>query len=129
MPQFGPKSLARLATCHAELQRLFNEVIKHFDCTIVIGHRGQAAQDEAYRTGHSTKKWPNGEHNTLPSDAVDAAPYPVDWKNTERNYYFAGYVMATAKQMGIALRAGADWDGDGNPRNQTLHDSGHFEIV
>jgi hypothetical protein len=129
MPQFGPASLAHLATCHEDLQRLLQEIVKYFDCKIIIGHRGEAAQNEAYRTGHSRKRWPDGEHNKLPSEAVDVAPSPVDWKNTERNYFFAGQVVATARQMGLKIRAGADWDGDGNPRNQTLHDPGHFELI
>jgi len=26
----------------------------------------------------------------MPSDAVDVAPYPIDWNDKERFYYFAG---------------------------------------
>ena len=31
MPKFGSKSKKRLATCHEDLQDLFNEVIKYVD--------------------------------------------------------------------------------------------------
>ena len=30
MPRFGKTSKARLATCHEDLQEIFNEVIKYF---------------------------------------------------------------------------------------------------
>ena len=51
MPKFSKESLDKLATCDARLQKVFNEVIKHVDCTIIEGHRGQETQDEYYRTG------------------------------------------------------------------------------
>ena len=47
MPSFSQRSLDRLATCHPDLNRLFTEVVKHFDCTVLCGHRGQEEQDKA----------------------------------------------------------------------------------
>jgi peptidoglycan L-alanyl-D-glutamate endopeptidase CwlK len=44
MPQFGKDSLTKLSTCHPDLQKLFNEVIKHYDCTILEGHRSDEDQ-------------------------------------------------------------------------------------
>ena len=79
MPAFGQASAARLATCDERLQRLFQEVVKTFDCTIIEGHRGEAAQHLAFVTGKSKLDWPNGNHNAKPSKAVDVAPFPVDW--------------------------------------------------
>lgn len=108
---------------------MFQEVVKHFDCSIVEGHRGQAAQHRAYTTGASKVDWPKGKHNSFPSKAVDAMPYPVDWKDINRLCYFAGYVMATALSMGIKLRWGKDWDGDTDLNDQTFNDGPHFELV
>lgn len=131
MPKFSKESLDKLATCDVRLQKVFNEVIKHVDCTIIEGHRGQEKQDEYYRTGKSQKKWPNGEHNATPSRAVDAMVYPVDWsdKGTTRQCLFAGFVLGTAKSLGITLRWGGDWDSDYNLREHTLFDTPHFEVV
>jgi len=129
MPRFSAQSEERLATCDERLQRVMREVVKHFDCTVLEGHRGQAAQDEAFRTGRSKKQWPNGEHNKQPSMAVDVAPYPINWKDEKRFYYFAGYVMAVALSMDITLRWGGDWDRDTDVRDQTFFDLVHFEIV
>lgn len=128
MPSFSQTSKDRLATCDARLQRVFNEVIKHFDCTILEGHRNKEKQDAAFASGNSKLKWPNGNHNSMPSKAVDVAPFPVDWNDSKRFYYFAGFVMATAKAMGIKLRFGGDWDRDTQLKDNKFNDLVHWEI-
>lgn len=141
MPYFSNTSKQRLATCDAQLQQLFNEVIKRYDCTILCGHRNEGDQTEAYESGRSTVQWPNSRHNSQPSQAVDVAPYPIEWPDpatmTEeqyaralgRWYMFVGYVRATADRMGIAIRCGADWDGDFQVSDQNFHDLPHFELL
>ena len=129
MSSYSQVSRDRLATCDDRLQRVFNEVIKHRDCSILCGHRGQAEQDEALRAGKSKLGWPKSNHNTLPSKAVDAAPYPVDWSDRDRFHVFGGFVLGIAASMGITLRWGGDWNGNGTNRDQTFHDLPHFEVV
>ena len=46
MPRFGTRSKRNLATCDKRLQRIFNEVIKHVDCSVIEGHRDQQRQDK-----------------------------------------------------------------------------------
>ena len=128
MPKFGKRSKAKLETCHPDLQRLFNEVIKHFDCSILQGERGEEEQNEYYRTGKSKLKFPQSKHNSSPSLAVDVAPYPIDWNDKHRFYYFAGFVKGIAASMGITLRWGGDWDGDNDLNDQTFFDLPHFEL-
>ncbi len=48
MPQFGRRSKEQLSSCHPDLQKLFNEVIKHYDCTILEGHRSNEDQLKAF---------------------------------------------------------------------------------
>lgn len=129
MPKFGKKSEERLATCHVDLQRLFNEVIKHYDCTVLCGHRGKDEQDEAIRSGVSKLAWPNSKHNSLPSKAIDVVPFPIDWNNRERFLHFVGFVLGISKQLGIKIRCGADFNGDLNFKNDSLFDAPHFELV
>lgn len=129
MPKFGQKSQERLATCHPDLQKLFNEVIKHVDCTVTEGHRGEEAQEEMFRTGRSKVRWGKSKHNSMPSLAADVIPYPVDWQDHRRFYMFVGFVRAIAAQMGIKIRCGADWDGDFEVKDQNFHDLPHFELV
>ena len=60
--------------------------------------------------------------------ALDAAPCPIDWEDAKRFYLFAGFVLGIARQLGIKLRWGGDWDGDFTWRDQKFHDLVHFEI-
>ncbi len=129
MPRFSETSLSRLGTCDPRLQRVLHEVIRHFDCTILEGHRNKERQDRMVEEGKSKVRWPDGKHNTVPSLAVDVTPYPVVWDDRERQTLFAGYVLATAKAMGIDLRWGGDWDGDTEVRDNGFDDLVHFEIV
>ncbi len=129
MPAFSEKSFAKLATCDPLLQRVFYDVVQNFDCTILEGHRNQARQNQMVAEGKSQVRWPDGKHNTVPSCAVDVTPYPIQWEDRERQALFAGYVLATAKAMGISLRWGGDWDRDTEVRDNTFDDLVHFEIV
>ena len=129
MNSFSGKSQERLSTCHPDLQKLFNEVIKHYDCTVVCGHRGKDEQDEAVRTGQSKLAWPHSKHNSLPSKAVDVVPFPVDWSDTSRFYHFAGFVMGVALSLGIKIRFGGDWNGNLQFRDEKFKDLPHFELV
>jgi peptidoglycan L-alanyl-D-glutamate endopeptidase CwlK len=133
MPQFGKTSLEKLSTCHPDLQRLFNEVIKHYDCTIIEGHRLDEDQLKAFNAGKSKIK-SGGKHNHSPSLAVDVAPhYPtepnIDW-NCQGNFYlFAGYVLATARQMKIEIKWGGSWNGSLDIRDNKFNDLVHFELL
>lgn len=129
MPVFSPASTVKLRDVHPELQRLCNALIEDVDFLVVTGHRDQADQDEAYAKGYSQVKWPYGKHNSSPSRAVDLKRWPIDWDDVSGDYYFAGWVMATAKRLGIALRWGGDWDGDQEVKDNGFNDLGHFELM
>jgi peptidoglycan LD-endopeptidase CwlK len=135
MPKFSQESFSKLSTCEHDLQVLFYEVIKTFDCTILVGHRNEADQEIVFKTGNSKKQWPNSKHNKTPSRAVDVTPYPVDWKNDKKFYWFAGYVMGIAQKlkdegkMTHSIRYGGDWNGNKDITDQTFLDLTHFELV
>jgi len=126
--KFSDRSKARLSTAHPTLQKLFNEVIKHYDCTIICGHRGEEEQNAAFDTGRSKLRWPRGNHNALPSNALDVGPWPLDWNDSKTFYYFAGFVKGLATSMGIDIRYGGDWDGDNDLNDQRFNDLVHFEL-
>lgn len=115
MPSFSTASASRLLTCHHDLQRLFHEVVKAADCTILCGHRTQAEQDHAYALGASKLKWPHSKHNVLPSLAVDVMPCPLDWNDRDQLRAFAVVVKEAAARLVIEIQWGIDlwgWDGD-----------------
>lgn len=129
MPRFSNNSKRALATCDIRLQEVMTEAIKHIDFMVLEGHRGKEAQDKAFRTGMSKVRWPNGKHNKNPSLAVDIAPYPIKWGDTERFVYFAGIIKGIGIMMGVKLRWGGDWDQDTQVTDERFRDYGHFELV
>lgn len=134
MAAFGDTSKKRLYTAHCDLQILFNEVIKHFNCSIICGERDEEAQTKAFDNGFSKVKYPNSKHNKRPSLAVDAVPYPIEWSNVNRMRYFAGFVLGIArmlKQQGSInseIVWGGDWDSDTVLTDQRFNDFPHFQI-
>ncbi len=101
-------NLSKLDTCHKDLQVLFKEVIKYFDCICTDGHRGEEAQEKAFKEGYSTLHYPHGKHNAMPSLAADVYPAPLNLnpKNAReaeiykyRMSYFAGQVKAIARTL------------------------------
>jgi len=129
MFKYSKSSADKLATCDERLQRIMNEAIKIHDVTILCGTRGEREQNQAYENGFSSVKFPNSKHNSNPSKAVDAALYPIDWKNRERFIYFAGVIKGIAASMGIKIRCGIDFNQDLNFKNDRLFDGPHFELV
>jgi len=128
MPYFGKTSKKRLSTCDDRLQKVFNEVIKHVDCSVLEGHRSKDRQNKLYEEGKTKVKYPDGRHNRQPSSAVDVTPYPVDWEDRERQTLFAGFVIGVASQMDINLRWGGDWDQDFQVVDNRFDDFPHFEL-
>lgn len=132
MPRFSKRSLAALETCDPRLQKLAHEAIRLVDFTILEGHRGREAQNDAYRRGASQVKWPNGNHNKYPSRAFDFAPYPVDWEESApalaRFALVAGVFLAEAARLGIRIRFGFDWNRNLDPRDERFRDWPHVEL-
>lgn len=135
MPTYSESSIEKLNSCHKDLQVIFNEAIKYFDNSIITGYRNEKEQKKAYSKGNSQLRWPQSQHNKMPSMAVDAIPYPVDWQDMKRMYYFAGLVRGIAvslKQQGNIshnIRFGGDWDNDTQVQDNRFNDLVHFELV
>ena len=128
MPKFGKRSKEKLATCNKGLQEIFNEVIKTVDCSVLEGHRGEERQNKLQEEGKSKVRYPKGRHNASPSNAVDVAPYPIDWDDRERFHLFAGFVLGVANRMGHTLRWGGDWNMNFQVNDNKFDDFPHFEI-
>ena len=128
MPYFGTRSKKSLSSCDERLQQVFQEVIKHVDCSVIEGHRNEERQNKLYEEDKTKVYWPNGRHNDSPSRACDVVPYPIDWNDRERFHLFAGFVLGIAKSMGITLRWGGDWDQDWTVMDNKFDDFPHFEI-
>ncbi len=148
MPKFGTKSLNELSTADPRLQNLFRVVIQHIDCSILFGSRSPELQFTLFKKGRQLNpvgEWviidkskvvtykdgfnKKSKHNHNPSKAVDAVSYPIDWKDTDQAYYFAGIVKGIAYMMGINIRWGGDFNRNNQVQDESFRDLFHFEII
>jgi peptidoglycan L-alanyl-D-glutamate endopeptidase CwlK len=125
MPEFGKRSLEILAWAHLDLQRLFREVVKEFDCTIDCSFRNEQEQNEAYKRGASKAKWLQSPHNFSPSLAVDVVPWPTRWADKQKQKELYGIVKIKAVDLGIDIECGGDWP----PMPNGDKDWPHFQMA
>ena len=129
MPAFGRASNRKLATIDGELQDVLDEAIKHFDFTIVWGHRDMEAQNTAFASGNSRNRWPTSKHNATPSLAFDIVPYPEKYDASwERFFEMATYILAAASSLGVPIRWGGHWK-NYTGRGEFDRDWAHFEKI
>ena len=127
MARFGKRSRSRLKGFNLKLVNILNEAIKLMDLTILEGLRSVERQKELVASGAS--KTMKSKH--LKGWAVDVTPYPVDFdsaKGINRHYYMAGMLRGIAHMMKISVRSGADWDSDGEIKDQKFNDLVHLEL-
>jgi peptidoglycan L-alanyl-D-glutamate endopeptidase CwlK len=129
---YSKQSQSKLNTCHPLLIDIFTEVSKTFDHTILEGTRDEETQNKYFQQGLTQVKYPNSKHNSNPSMAVDAVPYPINWNDKYRLAIFIGYVLATAHPILEAtpykLVSGIDWDADTFTKDHSFLDFPHFQL-
>lgn len=141
MFKFSNTSLNRLNTCDERLQEVFKLALSKSDIDFGIsqGHRSVEEQQELYKQGRtkpgSIVTYIDGisdksEHNHYPSRAVDIYAW-IGEASWDKNHlcYLAGIIMASAKELGIKLRWGGNWDQDGIIiKDHEFIDLPHFEL-
>lgn len=97
-----------------------------FDITITEGYRSKERQDELFKQGAT--KVHTSRHQS--GNAIDMAPYPVDWKDTARFVTMADHMFAAAKELGITIRWGGNWSRNGTADKppSSFVDMPHFEL-
>lgn len=165
MPAFGGRSTTEVNSMHRDLQIISREVVKIFDISALQGHRPVAEQWELFLKGRKLKhpgmdvnnpdSWEEddprkvvtkidgrkkkGQHNYEPSMAGDFAPYPIDFRNQEKQkarfYYMAGIFEAVTERLfeegkiTHKIRWGGDWDFDHDFEDQSFDDLPHIELL
>lgn len=147
MPEYKPHIFSQHSkkerlTLHPDLRRVCDEVLPYFDFRIQQGHRSKEDQDQQFAEGDSKVKWPNSNHNAVPSNAMDLYPYIdgefIGWDTNNRLVFtywvtFINFVLGMSQalyEMGeidAPLRSGADWDEDWDITDHKLVDMPHFE--
>lgn len=107
--KFSERSLKKLSECHPDLQLIAHELIKEMDVAILCGFRGEKEQNAAFVNGTSKLQWPRSKHNRKPSEAMDVAPYPLDWKDIKRFVDMCERIERIAQNLNIQIRLGRDF--------------------
>jgi peptidoglycan L-alanyl-D-glutamate endopeptidase CwlK len=110
---FSINSIEQLASCDDRLQVILGEALQVMDCSILEGHRNEVRQNELHANGKTQKLFPDSKHNSIPSKAVDAIPFPIDWEDRERMSLFAGIVIGIGYKHRVNIRWGGDWRATG----------------
>lgn len=139
MYKFSKRSLDNLVGVHPDLVMIVHEVMNMglIDFSVNEGLRTPERQAELVQQGASKTLF--SKHLKQPDGfghAVDLYPSPVDMqsvragnaKEISRFGFIAGLMLATAKNNGIKLIWGADWDFDGETLDHTFFDAPHFQI-
>jgi len=117
--------MSQLASCERDIQTIFMEVVKHFDCSVIEGHRTAERQNFHWAKGRHLKRegldvqkrsnWivadPDkivtqkdgfeklSRHQGSPSKAVDIVPYPDMWKSKDTLLELRGVVKYVQEKL------------------------------
>lgn len=125
--KLGKRSIERLSTVNPTLQAVILKSFETmpFDITVLEGIRSKERQAELFKSGAS--KTMNSKH--LTGNAIDIAPFPVDWNDKERFNEMAKHVYAAAKELDVKVRWGGDWNMDGDWKDEKFYDGPHIELM
>jgi len=127
MPKFSRDSNLKLEKADKRLQQMCIKLIEKVDFKVIETHRTKERQKQLLKEGKT--KTLNSKHLFMPSKAIDIAPYPIDWKDEKRFIEMGKMFLEIAKELGIKVRWGHDWDMDGDLYDQKFIDSPHFELI
>lgn len=124
--KFGKRSLDNLRGVHPDLVKVANRALElsPIDFTITEGLRTVARQKELVAKGLS--KTMNSRHIT--GHAIDIVPLPVDWNNAQPFIEVSKYFFQAAKELGVAIRWGGDWNENGDWKDEKFRDLPHYEL-
>lgn len=137
----GQRSLDRLKGVHPDLVRVVKRAIEltKVDFTVGEGVRSAERQASLYAQGR-TRPGPKvtwvkvSNHQVKPDGlghAVDLWALvngEINWGDVPSYDAIADAMMQAAKEIGVHIRTGSDWDEDGVRHEHGESDMAHFEI-
>ena len=134
--QLDERSEKRLEGVNVTLVSIVRRAAKRlpFSLFVVEGLRTHERQAALYAQGRTKpgKKvtWTmNSKH--LDGRAVDLAPLidgAIDWSDLKKFDQIAKAMFEAAKEVGVVVRWGRDWNQNGSPGEKGESDSPHFEL-
>lgn len=127
MFKFSQRSEDNLNGVHPDLIKVVRRALQlsAVDFTVIEGVRTKARQKELF--AKKATKTMNSRH--LTGHAVDLVPYPLDWNNKHAFEQVAQAMLKAAKELGITIRWGGDWNINGRSDDEKFYDGPHFELL
>lgn len=106
--KLGQRSLDRLKGVNPSLVAVFKRACETmpFDVTVLEGLRSYERQQELLKQGAT--KVSISRH--MSGNALDIAPYPIDWNDLERFQIVAEHMFKAAEELGVVIRWGGTWE-------------------
>ena len=129
------RSEKNLVGVDEDLAKVVHKVAESHDILVIEGLRTKERQADLYAQGRTKPgkiiTWTlNSKH--IDGKAVDVVMLKngtIDW-NDSKSFVELGQIMIdTAKQLGVKLRWGYDWDSDGILKEKGESDGPHFELI
>lgn len=106
-----------------------------FDIVVTEGVRSKERQEELYAQGRTKPgkifTWTlNSKH--IEGKAVDVCPYvnrAIPWDDKLLFVSLGREMLSAGDELGVKVRWGYDWDGDGQLMEKGESDGPHFELV
>ena len=129
------RSEKNLVGVDEQLAKVVRAVADKYDILVIEGVRTKERQADLYSQGRTKPgkiiTW-TMQSKHLDGKAVDVVMLKngtIDW-NDSKSFEDLGKIMLdTAKQLGVKLRWGYDWDGDGVLKEKGETDGPHFELM
>lgn len=125
---FSRRSLTNLRGIHPHLQAVAARALQLSEVDFIVTC-GVRSQDEQRRLVEIGKSWTmNSRH--LTGHAIDVVAYvngDISWRSADYVKIADAFKQA-AKEYGIPLRWGGDWDRDGDHKDERNFDGPHFEL-
>lgn len=137
MYKFSKTSLTRMKGVHPDLLRCAILALQKSQVDFLVGRDGGIRTPERQKEllSEGSTETLNSKH--LPQDdglshAIDLWVWfkgRVPWEDKDLWTQLASAMLDAAKELGITIRWGGDWDMDGDTTDQSFNDWPHFELV
>ena len=116
MFKFSKKSLERLnnSKVHPKIRQLMNEAIKYSPVDFTVIETVRTIEQQKLNVARGVSKTLKSRH--IPSvnksglcEAIDIAPYPINWKDIKRFKILSEHIKEVAKILDIKVSWGGDW--------------------
>ncbi|MFC0178984.1 M15 family metallopeptidase [Thorsellia kenyensis] len=127
--KFSEVSLNNLKGVHPDLVKVVTLALHKstVDFRVIEGLRTKERQRDLFAKGASQTM--NSRHIT--GHAVDCAPWingTIPWKDKPKFKAISDAMFEAAKELGVHIRWGGDWNENGRSDDERFYDGPHFEL-